>query len=114
MRTCRLPALFRNTAPFSLQKFLPFSSSSAVSPRFSNLFSDDSEGGSSVYRHALKFQRPTTMKWKEQLRNSVSFIGSVDRPVQICASRNGRFGVYTLLEVRTSRESNRTLRVLNS
>ncbi|KAK9270303.1 hypothetical protein L1049_025881 [Liquidambar formosana] len=113
MKVSRFRALLSNATPFSLQKFIPFSSASAANPRPSNFFSGDSEGGSAVYRHTLKFQRPTTMKWRKNFFNSVSFIGSVDRPLEVQARRtDGRLGVYTLLSVQTSRDSNRTFRIL--
>ncbi|XP_020238246.1 protein OSB1, mitochondrial isoform X2 [Cajanus cajan] len=69
-------------------------------------FDDVVPGCSAVYRHALKFQRPATIWWTPRLENTASFIGSVTRePVRV-NTRNGRFGVYTLLNVRRSNQSN--------
>uniref|UniRef100_A0A5B7C394 Primosome PriB/single-strand DNA-binding n=1 Tax=Davidia involucrata TaxID=16924 RepID=A0A5B7C394_DAVIN len=114
MEACRLRTLLRNLASFSLHRLRPFSSSSAAaSPRDWRFFSDDnSEGGSSVYRHALKFQRPSTIKWQKQLRNSVRFIGTVDLPLKRINFGSGKLGVHTVLNVKTSRNSNRPVKIL--
>ncbi|KAM7517107.1 hypothetical protein LguiA_006690 [Lonicera macranthoides] len=102
--TTRLPPLLSNvfSYPPQLQRLRPFSSTAVERrPRLSNFSDDeDSQSGSAVYRHALKFQRPTTIKWRQQLLNSVTFIGTVDRPIQ---KVNGdKCGVYTLLRVKSS------------
>ncbi|XP_057973347.1 protein OSB1, mitochondrial-like isoform X2 [Malania oleifera] len=110
----RLCVIIRKASPYSLQRPVPFSSTgSAGSPRTSDSFPEDSDGGggSAVYRRALKFQRPTVIKWQDRLYNSVSFIGTVELPVKITATRHGSFGVHTMLSVKTSRESNHTLRI---
>ncbi|KAI6688961.1 hypothetical protein NL676_025789 [Syzygium grande] len=67
--------------------------------------------GSAVYRHALRFQRPTTVRWHEQLANSASFIGSVLFPLRRVSAGDGRFGVSTLLHVPTPRDSGRGFRI---
>ncbi|GMH23213.1 hypothetical protein Nepgr_025056 [Nepenthes gracilis] len=80
-----------------------------------NFFVAESDGGvSSVYRNALKYTRPPTIKWKERihLHNSVSFIGSVERPPKTHATRFGTFGIYTVLVVKSSRDSLSSFRIL--
>ncbi|KAJ4964598.1 hypothetical protein NE237_016447 [Protea cynaroides] len=110
MKAFRLSAPLKKTFPFSVKNILPFSSSSsaAKSPDF---FSDDSDGGSPVYRHKLRFQRPTTMKYDRQLYNSVSFIGSVLLPLKLGSYCQTPF-VHTLLGVGSSPNSDRTLRIM--
>ncbi|XP_077233545.1 protein OSB1, mitochondrial-like [Tasmannia lanceolata] len=94
--------LFRRFSPFSVHKLLPFSSSPG-SARYSSFYSGDSDRGSPVYRRALQFQRPPTIvRWKA-VRNSVSLIGSICYPLERYAVRNGRFGVYTKLQVKSDR-----------
>ncbi|KAL7245106.1 hypothetical protein ACSBR2_000443 [Camellia fascicularis] len=120
MEARRLRTLFRNSTSLSslLQSLRNFSSSSssssssaAASPRTWKFFSDDPpEVGSSVYRHALKFQRPSTIEWQEELRNSVSFIGIVGFPLRKLKCRE--FGAYTFLNVKTSPNSNSSFRIL--
>ncbi|KAA8528571.1 hypothetical protein F0562_035926 [Nyssa sinensis] len=113
MEACRLPTLFRNLGSLSLQRLRPFSATPAASPRLWRFVSEDkSEGGSSVYRHTLKFQRPSTIYWQGQLRNSVHFIGTVDFPLKRIKPESGQFGVHTILNVRTSLDSNRPLKIL--
>lgn len=93
----------KHSSSLFLQSLAPFSSSTpAKSPKFPNSFSDEAEGVSTVYRHALKFQRPTTIDWKEVAKNSASFIGTVLYPLELNKSKSDRFGVYTSLDVRTS------------
>ncbi|XP_057469274.1 protein OSB1, mitochondrial-like [Actinidia eriantha] len=114
MGAIRLRTSLRNVTSLSyrLQRLRNFSSSSSTSPRKWKFLSDDpADGGSSVYRHALKSQRPSTIKWQEQLRNSVSFIGTVDRPVKNVNAVHG-FGVYTLINVKASPKSNNFFKVL--
>ncbi|PKI45461.1 hypothetical protein CRG98_034116 [Punica granatum] len=108
MEACRLRAFTRSTTPSSLGRFLPFSSSAR--PRPASCFSaDEPDGGSSsaVYEHALKFQRPTVIKWQPRLENKASLIGTVQFPLKRVATRNGSFGVHTVLSVHTRRRSNR-------
>ncbi|KAJ4701820.1 protein OSB1, mitochondrial [Melia azedarach] len=112
MITPRLRFLFGTVCRFSHLRLAPFSSSSFDHPRFSSFFSDEQLGGSAVYRRKLKLQRPTTIKWRPQLVNSVSFIGSVARPVEIYRNRIYDSGVYTLLEVENSTHPNRGFRIL--
>eukprot|EP00262_Sarcandra_glabra_P018135 TRINITY_DN6433_c0_g1_i1.p1 TRINITY_DN6433_c0_g1~~TRINITY_DN6433_c0_g1_i1.p1 ORF type:complete len:279 (+),score=32.22 TRINITY_DN6433_c0_g1_i1:119-955(+) len=105
MQLTRFYSLIRKLTPFSLHNYLLFSSSSA-SAGFSSLFNDQLNGESTIYRQRLRFQRPTTKISDECCRNSVSFIGSVKYPVKQFCTRNGSFGVYTFLEVRSSLKSN--------
>ncbi|XP_062164609.1 protein OSB1, mitochondrial-like [Alnus glutinosa] len=109
MSAHRFRALTRNPTRFSLQRLASSAASPGRSPKF---FTDDVEVGSAVYRHALKLQRPTTIKWTTQLVNSVSLIGLVDYPLRIIKSKTGRLGAYTLLSVEASRDSNATFRIL--
>lgn len=112
MEAFRLHALFKNIPPFSLQKLLHFSSSSAANPSARRFVSDDlSADGSSIYRHTLKFQCPTTIKWCDRFHNSVSFIGSVDRPLERRYTINGYLYVYTVLHVKPFREARRDVRI---
>ncbi|KAF7141207.1 hypothetical protein RHSIM_Rhsim06G0033100 [Rhododendron simsii] len=120
MATSRIQTLLKKPSPLSylLRTFCHSSCSSsslfrpAANPKPHQFFSDDAaEGGSSVYRHTLKFQRPSTIKWRKELFNSVSFIGTVDRPPKQVKSVIG-FGAYTLINVKTSPDSNHFLRIL--
>lgn len=106
MMLCRrLIAHITKAIQSSPHKCFCFSSSSLTLNPLSNSFDDGVEAGSAVYRHALKFQRPGIMEWCEQLNNTASFIGSVIRPPQVVNTKNRKFGVYTLLNVRTSEHS---------
>ncbi|KAG6624760.1 hypothetical protein I3843_16G052000 [Carya illinoinensis] len=110
MSAHRFGGLIRNATRFSLH-------SSAASPRSpppTKFFAEDVEGGSEVYGHTLKFQRPTTITLTQQLVNSVSFIGSVELPpLRIKETvKPGRFGVYTQLSVKASPDSDRKFRIL--
>lgn len=68
-----------------------------------DFYCDDSEGEeSAVYQHTLKFQRPSTLKQHQLLHNSVSLIGKIDCPFKRANTKNGSFGVYTLLSVSAS------------
>lgn len=113
MKAHRFSTLIRNATGFSHRRLslAPFSLSSAASPTPPKFFADDGEGGREIYRNTLKFQRPTTIEWREQLVNSVSFIGRVNRPLKIIDTRNGSFGVHTVLSVRAFPQSNRTFMV---
>ncbi|EOY14592.1 Primosome PriB/single-strand DNA-binding, putative [Theobroma cacao] len=101
-----------STSRFPLQNCTPFHSSAASNPRFSNSFVDDEEGGSAVYRLALKFQRPTTVVVQPWLRNHVSFIGTVDRPLRVMNTKTDNFGVHTLLNVKNPHDSDRKFKIL--
>ncbi|KAJ7966663.1 Protein OSB1, mitochondrial [Quillaja saponaria] len=115
MKTFRL-RLVNKLILSSLQRLLPFSFHSVANPKSWNSFDDVVEGGSAVYRHALKFQRPSTINWSDmnchdiellgKLENSVSFIGSVARAPKVLNTKSRRFSIYTLLNVRPSRDSN--------
>ncbi|XAR61837.1 hypothetical protein NMG60_11016361 [Bertholletia excelsa] len=109
-----LPGSFASFSALS-RRFRNFSSSSLAteSPRKWRFFSDESEdSGSSVYRHALKFQPPSTIKWTKSLCNSVSFIGTVDRPLERIKCAKDRFGAYTLLRVETFHNSRGFFKIL--
>ncbi|KAL0288376.1 UNVERIFIED_CONTAM: protein OSB1, mitochondrial [Sesamum angustifolium] len=73
-------ARFKNAASESARLF---SSSAALIRQPCTLFSD---GERSVYRRALKFQRPTTVRYQDILPNSVSLIGRVVLPLKACKS----------------------------
>ncbi|GER37210.1 primosome PriB/single-strand DNA-binding [Striga asiatica] len=91
---------FKGTAsiPFRL-----FSTSAALIEcpwtRFTEV-SDSSDCESTVYKEALKLQRPSTIRYDERLLNSVSLIGRIFQPLQERNSK--RFGVYTTLNVSAS------------
>lgn len=108
----RVGLLFRTLSRFSFQRPAPFSSSSAAHPKFSSCFSDEAEGGSAVYRHALKCQRPTTIRWQPELHNCVSLIGLVGYPPEEFPRKPNDSGcvAYTCLHVVPSPYSNGGLR----
>ncbi|XP_031273386.1 protein OSB1, mitochondrial-like [Pistacia vera] len=112
MIACRVGLLIRTLSRFSLQRSAPLSSSLATYSKLSGFFSDEAEGGSAVYRHALKFQRPTTIRWRPELRNCVSLIGLVCFPLKKNPN-TGCFG-YTCLQVVHSPYSNGGFRILLS
>ncbi|GAB4842751.1 Protein osb1, mitochondrial-like [Ancistrocladus abbreviatus] len=90
------------------QRFVRFFSTVRPRSRPQNFFDSDYGGRSAVYSHALKYARPATVKWANRvvhLQNSVSFIGSVVSPPKKYATQSVSFGVHTLLEVHTSRDS---------
>jgi hypothetical protein len=91
---------------FSLQKCFPFCSTIDNPRKSSHFFNDVVPGTSAVYSHALKFQRPVTIKWKPHLENNASFIGSVEGELKRMISKTGDFGVYTKLRVRSSNQPN--------
>jgi hypothetical protein len=96
----RFGALMRNPTRLYLQRL----ASSAASPkRLPKFFTDVVEDGSPVYRHVLKFQRPTIVKCTKQLLNSASFIGSIDFPLKRTKTKS--FGAYTTLCVKASPDS---------
>uniref|UniRef100_A0A7N0TQN4 Uncharacterized protein n=1 Tax=Kalanchoe fedtschenkoi TaxID=63787 RepID=A0A7N0TQN4_KALFE len=81
-------------------------------------FPDEEEGESAVYTHAMKFQRPSVMKWSERLaklENLVSLIGSVYWPIKVYETKHGpvgpRFGATTLLDVKTPHDSSSSFRL---
>ncbi|KAK2992324.1 hypothetical protein RJ640_020317 [Escallonia rubra] len=94
--TSRLRALFKHLFPYSsqLHKFRPFSSPAATVRKVSSHFPDEPEAGSPLYRHALESQRPSTIRWRKSLQNSVSFIGTVVGPLRGV----GEFGLQTRLQ----------------
>lgn len=66
---------------------------------------EESIGESAVYRRALKFQRPTTVKFQENMLNSVRLIGLISAPFKNYDTASGRTGVYTSLNVDSSARS---------
>ncbi|XP_031097553.1 protein OSB1, mitochondrial-like [Ipomoea triloba] len=105
MEATRLPALFRtavsNASPFSKLRF--FSSPSAATQRAWQFYSDDADSTeSAVYKHALKFQQPSTVQIKPHIHNSVSLIGTVDRPFRRFNTADGSLGGQTWLSVSTT------------
>ncbi|EEF52465.1 conserved hypothetical protein [Ricinus communis] len=104
----------RNLPQFSLRRLASFSSCSAAtpeSPSFSTEEDEVKQGGSAVYRHVLRHQRPASIRCKPELYNSVSFIGRVDRPLEIYKTKGDTFGAYTFIEVRNPSDPNRTFRM---
>lgn len=99
MGTALLPLQFRKKTPFVFSRL--FSSSAALVHR--NPADYDAE--SAVYRRALKVQRPTTVRYQENLRNFVSLIGAIYSPLRACNTE--KFGLYTVLKVRAPAPSNR-------
>lgn len=88
--------------PSILLKCFTFSTTNHPTKSSSHYFDDVVPGTSAVYNHALKFQRPATIRWKPLLENTASFIGSVAREVKRVNTKLGNFGVYTTLRVRKS------------
>ncbi|OMO74875.1 Primosome PriB/single-strand DNA-binding protein [Corchorus olitorius] len=105
--------LFRSTSQFlPLQNRTRSHCCAASIPRFSSFFVDDDEGGSGVYRLVLKSQRPTTVEVLPQLRNSVSFIGTVDKPLKVMNTNADDFGVHTWLKVKNPCNPDRSFKIL--
>ncbi|RZB68015.1 Protein OSB1, mitochondrial isoform I [Glycine soja] len=94
-----IPLLF--SYPFSpQQQRFPFSTHNRHS------FDEAVPGCSAVYQHVLKFQRPPTIRWSPHLENTASFIGTVAREPTRVNSTTGKCGVYTVLKVPKSNQSN--------
>ena len=113
MKALRLFSQIKKAIPLlSHQSFAPFSfSSSATNPSSTNFFSDQDEGGITIYQNSLKFQRPKTVHWRLDLWNFICFIGTVMNPFKVLNDDdNCRFGVWTLLNVRGSLRSNGSCR----
>ncbi|KAF5740715.1 protein OSB1 mitochondrial-like isoform X1 [Tripterygium wilfordii] len=114
----RIGALFKNSSVIPKQRRrVLFSWFSTANPRQSYFFRDgfeEEKGVSAIYQQALKFQRPNTMRWQQQLVNAVNFIGSVDRPVQKLPFKHDRsdVGAYTVLRVKNSGDTNHTFSIL--
>lgn len=68
-------------------------------------FPEVKEKESSVFKHALMFQRPSIIDYNEKLSNSVSLIGTVQRPLKRVNSIVGNLGVYTFLKFKNSSRS---------
>ncbi|KAL5071944.1 hypothetical protein RYX36_022831 [Vicia faba] len=104
--------------PFNLRSFFlslrtiqpPFifshSSHKCFTTKPPHFFHDVVPGTCAVYNHALKFQRPPTIKWKPNLKNTATFIGSVTRELKRVNSKTGRVGFHTTIRVPTSNKPN--------
>ncbi|KAH1065651.1 hypothetical protein J1N35_030638 [Gossypium stocksii] len=102
----RIAALIlRRISQLPLPNRTSFHSSAASNRGFSNHFVDDDEGGSAIYRLALKFQRPTTVEVEPPSRNRISLIGTVDEPLKVMNTRSDKFGVQTRLNVKNPYDS---------
>ncbi|CAH9054242.1 unnamed protein product [Cuscuta europaea] len=100
----RLPTLLRIAASHeSFSRLRLLFSISAATQRARNFFSDDTHSEeSAVYKHTLKFQKPSTIPHTPKIHNSVSCIGTVDFPLERINTPSGSFGVHTFLSVSTS------------
>lgn len=96
-----------HSRPFD--KVRPFCSQTAPATRQRWSFFDDvdTETESPVYKHALKFQRPSTIVYKKfQPDNSVSLIGTIVRELRRTNTRDDSLcGLYTWLKVKASPQS---------
>ncbi|WCJ35362.1 organellar single-stranded DNA binding protein 3 [Euphorbia peplus] len=112
-KVSRLKFLYRSFPQFSILKLSFSISNSAANPNFSTDEDETEDGATSVYRNALRCQRPSTIKWDDRLQNSVSLIGSVIKPLVIFNTRRrDRFGGFTFLNViNSSGDPDRTFRV---
>ncbi|WMV27501.1 hypothetical protein MTR67_020886 [Solanum verrucosum] len=113
----RSSAVFKRAASTAAQvlRHQNFSSAAAAADihRPGDFYCDDSEGEeSAVYQHTLKFQRPSTIKQHQLLHNSVSLIGKIDYPFKRVNTKNGSFGVHTLLSVSGSSQSRSSFKVM--
>ncbi|KAH0680485.1 hypothetical protein KY285_021512 [Solanum tuberosum] len=113
----RSSAVFKRAASTAAQvlRHQNFSSAAASADihRQGDFYCDDSEGEeSAVYQHTLKFQRPSTIKQHQLLHNSVSLIGKIDYPFKRVNTKNGSFGVHTLLSVSGSSQSRPSFKVM--
>ncbi|XP_073285789.1 uncharacterized protein [Primulina huaijiensis] len=73
---------------------------------------EESIDESTVYRRALKFQRPTTVRFEANMLNSASLIGFISAPFKNYDTASGRFGVYTSLKVDSSARAYRDFMVM--
>ncbi|KAF6143458.1 hypothetical protein GIB67_029627 [Kingdonia uniflora] len=107
-------SLIKKISPSPLLPKLVRSSSSTSprNPNFSSGDGDDDSCGSVAYKEKQLFGRPTKIDGKRCSCNRTSFIGSVVYPLKEMNAKSGKFGVYTELEVRFSRESGRSFRIL--
>ncbi|KZV28877.1 hypothetical protein F511_13672 [Dorcoceras hygrometricum] len=69
-------------------------------------------GESAVYRRALKFQRPTTLRFQPNMLNSISLIGFISAPLKEYDTAGGRKGVFTRLKVDSSPRAQRSFMVM--
>ncbi|KAK4797100.1 hypothetical protein SAY86_029426 [Trapa natans] len=110
MDACRCSSFMRIKAPSSI-RFFPRALSDAR-PRPAGCFSSgELDGCSAVYRHALKSKNPTVIRWKPELVNKVSLIGTILFPLKQFATRNGSFGVHTVLSVQADPHTSRAFRM---
>ncbi|XP_017255682.2 protein OSB1, mitochondrial [Daucus carota subsp. sativus] len=90
------------------------SSSSSLSYNTAKLVNQISDDGTELtaYERALKYKRPSTIKYQEELSNSVSLIGVVTRPICPVKSKSGGgdLGAYTVLKVNNTLSSCQTTR----
>ncbi|XP_058725188.1 protein OSB1, mitochondrial-like isoform X1 [Vicia villosa] len=96
------PKLIQTPFTFSNSSYKCFSTNHTRKPP--HCFDDAVPGTSAVYNHALKFQRPPTIKWKPHLENTTTFIGSVTRELKRVNSNT--FGFHTTIRVRSSNKPN--------
>ncbi|XP_073024365.1 protein OSB1, mitochondrial-like [Primulina eburnea] len=73
---------------------------------------EESIDESTVYRRALKFQRPTTVRFQANMLNSTSLIGFISAPFKNYDTASGRIGVYTSLKVDSSARAYRNFMVM--
>ncbi|CAN4122740.1 unnamed protein product [Withania somnifera] len=109
-----IAAVFKRAASSAAQFLRHHSSSSeAAIHRPRNFYCEDIEGEESVVcQHALKFQRPSTIKKQQVLHNSISLIGRIDYPFKRVNTRNGSFGLHTILSVSASSQFRPSLKVM--
>ncbi|KAL9681076.1 hypothetical protein QQ045_012857 [Rhodiola kirilowii] len=95
-----------------------FCSASSGSSERRRCFYPDEEGESAVYKHAMKFQRPSVMKWSNRLtklENQVSLIGSVLWPLTVYELKGGpfegRFIASTKLDAK-ARDTSSSFRII--
>ncbi|KAL8252987.1 hypothetical protein R6Q59_036680 [Mikania micrantha] len=101
---CRLRPLLR--PPFYRAQTLFYWSSD-----YPNRSLDDTRAGSIAYRHTLRTQRPSTIRWQKELTNSASFIGTVNSPIKPFITTDAVLGVYTRLKVQPPSGSNKFLTI---
>lgn len=109
-------ALFRLRSPIihSLNASKPLSSSAphnASGQPHSNPAAATPESSVVADARNRKYGRPSTVTWSQRLHNSVSLIGTVEYPLKRYDSQNERFGVFTLLLVKTSPDSDNSFRI---
>ncbi|XP_055835676.1 protein OSB1, mitochondrial-like [Solanum dulcamara] len=113
----RSVAVFKRPASTAAQVLrhhhLSSTAAAAEIHRPGDFYCDDSEAEeSAVYQHTLKFQRPSNIKQHQLLQNSVSLIGKIAYPFKRVNTRNGSFGVHTLLSVSASSQFRPSFKVM--